>query len=84
MMGIGRDKRGCFDLIEVPLISSGITYPASITEKAGWEDNTWIVEQLRHLANIIEEENPNILSIGLQLTVNEHLPELVIMHIGNK
>ena len=58
------------------LTSWAIPLTTSSDEK--WEDNTWIIEHLRHLANKIEEENPQIYSIGIKSDAQYKSQNLVL------
>lgn len=68
-MGIGIDKFELYEIWDIPLIGN---------VPADWNDNTWIVQHLRQLANKIESENPKILHIGLKTDYNNHNPILEI------
>ena len=69
-MGIGITNKN--DMIEwsMPLMSA--------LNDPDWEDNSWIIEHLRHLASKIEKENPRIYSISLDMDVNYKCPNLTL------
>lgn len=70
-MGLGIHKDKSMTVYTLPLIGMG--------DKM-WNDNTWICEHLRQLANKIEETEFNIFSIGVEMNPNHEQanPSLVI------
>jgi len=68
-MGIGVKKGELFTKISVPLVSG---------ENKDWSDNTWLVEHLRQLAQMIEDENPQIHNIGIEIDANYKIPNLIV------
>lgn len=67
-MGIGIVKNSTSTVWEIPLTGFG-------DDK--WQDNTWIVEHLRQLADKIENENPVIYHIGLKMNHQYNSPTLI-------
>ena len=43
-----------------------------------WKDNTWIVGHLRQLADKIEEEEPKIYTVSIELDAQYKIPFLTI------
>ena len=74
-MGIGINKGHVFTTYDVPLASS---------QDTKWEDNTWLVEHLRQLANTIERDKPKIHTIGIKSDAQYKVPILVIEFFENK
>lgn len=56
-MALAITKEGTMTRWEIPL--SGYHDPT-------WEDNTWIAGHLRQLADMIEEQNPRIINLGVR------------------
>lgn len=69
-MGIGIEKTPVFTIWDVPLMGH--------SEDKSWSDNTWLVDQLRQLADMVERDDPNIYSIGLKSNHQYNAPTLVI------
>lgn len=71
-LGITQDKH----LIkwEIPLMQGDLP-PDMIND---WNDNSWMIEHLRQLANKIEKENPRIISIGLRTDPQYKAPLLYV------
>jgi hypothetical protein len=59
---------------EIPLVYGDLP-PDNINE---WDDNSWMVEHLRQLADKIEKENPRIINIGLRMNCQYKCPNLYI------
>lgn len=70
-MALGIHKDSSMVVYELPLVGSGDSL---------WNDNTWICEHLRQLADKIEDTNFQIMSIGVQTLINNDgaKPELII------
>ena len=71
-MAISIEKENIFKTYTVPLIG-GI--------EQDWKDNSWLISQLRSLANLIEKENPDIFKIGFTVDGNYKSPALNIICI---
>lgn len=59
---------------EIPL-QKGDLPPTEIND---WDDNSWMVEHLRQLADKIEKENPRIINIGVRTNCQYKCPDLYI------
>jgi len=73
-MALGITKTDILTKWEIPLMKGDLP-PDDIND---WDDNSWIVEHLRHLANKIEEENPRIINIGLRTDCQYKSPQLYV------
>ena len=56
-MALGKEKRSIYEVWSIPFFAG---------QDENWEDNSWLVEHLRQLANEIEEKNPRIMEIGVR------------------
>ena len=69
-MALSITKEGTFDVVySIPLVSGN---------DSKWEDNTWLVDHLRHLADKIEEEQVNVYSMGVEMDAQYKSPRLVL------
>lgn len=72
-MGLGINKTDTSTIWEIPLQKGDL--PSDIND---WDDNSWMVEHLRQLADKIESENPRILNIGVRINCQYKTPMLYI------
>lgn len=73
-MGLAITKTSTVTIWEIPL-QQGDLSPGYINN---WEDNSWLIEHLRQLADKIEEEDPRILKIGLRTDCQYKCPNLYL------
>lgn len=59
---------------EIPL-QKGDLPPNEIND---WDDNSWLIEHLRQLADKIEAENPRVINIGLRTDCQYKCPKLYL------
>lgn len=59
---------------EIPLMKGDLA-PDDIND---WEDNSWIIEHLRALADKIEREDPKIINMGIEINPQYKTPQLYI------
>jgi len=69
-MGLGIETNGIYKEYSIPLFSD---------QDKDWEDNTWITEHLRHLADKIEEDNIKIYEVRMDFDRQYKIPNLVIV-----
>lgn len=74
-MGLELEKNNGLTTYTVPLFSK---------EDKNWEDNTWLVEHLRVLANKIEERNIKVSDIGIEMSSKHKNPSIVVKGIEPK
>jgi hypothetical protein len=76
-MGLGIHKDGSMVVYELPLVGN---------EDHKWDDNTWICEHLRQLADKIETTDFQIISIGMQTKNLGYVtyPEIVVQGYEQK
>ncbi len=72
-MGLGITKSDTLTKWEIPLQKGDA--PTSVND---WDDNSWLVEHLRQLADKIEKENPRIINIGMRTDCQYKTPQLYI------
>ena len=68
-MGLGIHKERHLTVYSAPLRGM---------DDHNWNDNTWICEHLRQLANKIEETDIDIYSMGIEMNHQYNAPYLVI------
>jgi hypothetical protein len=68
-MALSKSKGPVYTKYNIPLFGS---------KDSRWVDNTWIVEHLRQLANTIEEEQPNIYRVGIDMDAQYKSPALFL------
>lgn len=73
-MALSIEKSNVFTKWEIPL-QHGDLPPDEIND---WEDNTWLIEHLRQLADKIESDNPRIIHIGLSTDCQYKCPKLYL------
>lgn len=73
-MGLTISKSNTLTNWEIPLVQGDLP-PDKIND---WDDNSWIIEHLRQLADKIEKENPRIINIGLRTDCQYKSPRLYI------
>jgi len=73
-MGLSIEKTNTLTKWEIPL-QKGDLPPVEIND---WNDNSWLVEHLRQLADKIESENPRIINIGMRTDCQYKAPKLYI------
>jgi len=71
-MGLSIEKTSTLTTWEIPL-QTGDLAPIDIND---WDDNSWMVEHLRQLADKIESENPRIINIGMRINCQYKTPIL--------
>jgi len=72
-MALGIIKSDTMTKWEIPLMKGDL--PDNIND---WDDNSWMVEHLRQLADKIEKENPRIINIGLKTDCQYKSPQLYV------
>lgn len=73
-MALGITKTPTLTNWEIPLMQGDLP-PDQIND---WQDNSWIVEHLRMLADKIESDKPRIINIGLRTDCQYKSPKLYI------
>ena len=73
-MALGITKSDTMTKWEIPLMQGDLP-PDNINN---WDDNSWMVEHLRQLADKIEKENPRIINIGLRTDCQYKSPQLFV------
>lgn len=73
-MGLSITKSTTLTKWEIPLMKGDLP-PIDINN---WEDNSWIIEHLRQLADKIEAESPRIINIGLKTDCQYKSPKLYL------
>lgn len=73
-MGLAITKTLTLTTWEIPLMQGDLP-PDQINN---WEDNSWMVEHLRQLADKIESESPRIINIGLRTDCQYKCPKLYV------
>lgn len=68
-MALSKSKGPVFTTYSVPLAGS---------KDSRWVDNTWIVEHLRQLADTIEEEQPKVYRVGIEIDAQYKSPALFL------
>lgn len=74
-MGLGITKSTTLTTWEIPLQKGDLPEAGEINN---WDDNSWLVEHLRQLADKIAEENPRVINIGLRTDCQYKCPKLYI------
>lgn len=73
-MALSIEKSTTLTRWEIPL-QKGDLSPTQIND---WDDNSWLVEHLRQLADKIEQENPRVINIGLRTDCQYKCPKLYL------
>jgi hypothetical protein len=73
-MGLSIEKTTTLIKWSIPL-QKGDLPPTEIND---WDDNSWLVEHLRQLADKIETENPRIINIGMETDCQYKCPKLYL------
>lgn len=68
-MALSREKNSVYTKLSIPLMGG---------YDKNWNDNSWIVEHLRHLADTIEDEQLKIMDIGIEMGVAYKIPNLYV------
>ncbi len=68
-MALSKSKGPVYTTYNIPLVGS---------KDSRWVDNTWIVEHLRQLADTIEEEQPRIYRVGIDMDAQYKSPALFL------
>jgi len=68
-MALGIKKNNGDVTYDIPLVGM---------KDGNWEDNSWMVEHLRHLADKIEESQIKIHHVGIEVGPNYKIPNLVV------
>ncbi len=81
-MGLSITKGTVYTKLEIPLqkgdLINGSSDKLSASEINKWEDNGWLIDHLRHLADYLEETNPRIINIGLKMDCDYKSPKLYV------
>ena len=72
-MGLSIEKTSTLTKWEIPLQKGDL--PNKINY---WNDNSWIIEHLRQLADKIESDNPRIINIGMRTDCQYKTPKLYV------
>lgn len=73
-MGILIEKSSTTTRWDIPLMQGGLP-PKYVND---WSDNSWLVEHLRQLADMIEMKNPRIMKIGFGTDCQYKIPSLYL------
>lgn len=73
-MALGITKQEIMTKWEIPLMAGDLP-PDKINN---WNDNSWLIEHLRQLADKIEKENPKIINIGFSTDCQYKSPRLYL------